>query len=130
MTANRAGNLVQRLIGGRNSDDVLAGLEQSLYGDEDGFFRCGDEHICRRDMLIQFYRFIAQKRVALRFGVAQFQAVPQGAAFGRGHAEQFVHAQALAIGGAEQVLDAEFVAGKEAFELEGLDGHGLGGWDR
>ena len=93
-----------------------------MHEQEDQLFRRGDQDIVGADRGVGGGDGGAQVGIALRLGVAQAQCFPTAQQGGRGLRQQLGQAQALAVRGAEQVLDVEFITGKVAFETEWLHG--------
>ena len=66
---------------------MVAGLEQGVHEQEDGFLGRGDEQIVGVDAVVNGCGFGTQLRMPHRFGVAEFEIEEGFAHLGRGHFE-------------------------------------------
>ena len=124
LTAQRHGQLVQRLVAGEGADHVIAWVEQGVHEEEDGLLRCGDEDRVAAHRLVEAGHLRPQLRSPLRLRVSQPQTVPPGEEIGVGEGQQFLQRQPLAVGGREQMAGRELGPGEEPLECKWFGTHG------
>ena len=76
VTADAERQLIQRLIAGECTDNAVSRLQDGVHCKEDRLLRGCDKHFQRGDGLIGCRHLLAQFGKALRFRIAQGEAVP------------------------------------------------------
>jgi hypothetical protein len=114
--ASPRGDVGQRLVTRGLDDDAVAGLDGGEGREEDALLGDHDQDVLGGD-IAQRRDALAQRRIALRLGVAEAQ-VQELACGHAGELQELLDRERLAIGGREEVGGAEFPARKGPFESE------------